>query len=65
MIRKRKENIKLLGALCEERLPGTKYDRFFSEEFCKKLKTGEEVENFINSLKDINDSDKFKTALEQ
>lgn len=44
MIRKRKELIKELGAISEERIPGSKYDRFWAEEFTKKIKKLEELE---------------------
>ena len=34
----RKESVKQLYLLTEERAPGTRYDRFFVEEFAKKIK---------------------------
>jgi hypothetical protein len=45
-------------------MPGTNYDRFFAEEFCKKLKTNEELDQFIDKLRDVTDSDLFKQTLE-
>jgi hypothetical protein len=41
---KRKDLVKQLWTLCEDRVPGTKYDRYFIEEFAKKFKTTEQVE---------------------
>ena len=39
----RKEAIKNLSALCEERAAGTRYDRYWVQEFAKKFKTGEDL----------------------
>ena len=43
--------MKELGVICEERMPTAdqrkKYDRFFMDEFCKKIKTTEEIEQIV------------------
>jgi len=49
--RKYKLAVSVLGEYLEENLPGTKYDRYFVEEFCKRMKSGEEVEKLTETLK--------------
>lgn len=58
IIRKRKEHVRRLGEICQEKLPGSKYDRFFAEEFCKKIKGNEELDQFMDRLKEVADSSK-------
>lgn len=41
-------------------IPGTKYDIFFFEEFSKKLKKNEDLENFVSKFKSITDKSKFQ-----
>ena len=69
LIRRRKENVRLLGSTCEERLPGSNFDRFFAEEFCKKLKTPEALEEFMDKFKETAENCKteaeFREALEE
>lgn len=57
-IRKRKEHVRRLGEICQEKMPGSKYDRFFAEEFCKKLKTNDELDQFMDKLKEAADGSK-------
>lgn len=52
LLRKRKELLRELSLLCQERLPNTKYDRFFVEEFSKKIKTVEAIVEMIKTLKE-------------
>ena len=56
----------MLATLCEERMPGTRYDRYYMEEFSKKVKNTEEIEEIVSRLKEIEgDSEVFKEAFEQ
>jgi hypothetical protein len=50
-IQKRKEAVRGLSSLCEERAPGTRYDRFFFEEFTKKVKETAGIEEIIERLR--------------
>lgn len=43
--------VKDLTTVCVEKLPGTKYDKYFVEEFVKKIKTNEELEEFIANIR--------------
>ena len=52
-IQKRKEAVRGLSALCEERAPGTRYDRFFFDEFTKKIKETGAIEEIIERLKEV------------
>lgn len=45
-----------MGAMSESMIEGTRLDRFFFEEFMKKLKSLEEVEQFVGNLREIKDS---------
>jgi hypothetical protein len=47
---KRKMLVKEMSGVCEERMKGTNYDKYFCEAFCKKIKTSEEIESVINNL---------------
>lgn len=38
LIKRRKELVKVISDLCEKKAPGTRFDRFFVQEFSKKLK---------------------------
>ena len=49
--KKRKEGIRELIVTCEEVLSDSKYDKFFCEEFAKKLKSNEEIEELINKIR--------------
>jgi hypothetical protein len=61
--------VRFLGQTCEEKLPGSNFDRFFAEEFCKKLKTPEEMEQFMDKFRQTAESSKteaeFREALEE
>ncbi len=48
--RKRREVIKEFIRLCEEKMPGTKYDRYFCDEYAKKIKKTEDIEEIISKL---------------
>jgi hypothetical protein len=37
--------------MSEEKAPGTRYDRFFLEEFCKKIKETQQIEEIVASLR--------------
>lgn len=51
-VTRRKEAVKQLAAVCEERGPaGCRYDRYFVEEFAKKIKTTEEIEAYAQRLR--------------
>lgn len=50
IIKRRKELVKLLSDLCEAKCPGSNYDRFFVEEYTKKFKVIDELEEFYQSL---------------
>ncbi len=50
---KRKEAVRGLWTISEERAPGTRYDRFFFEEFAKKIKETSKIEELIERLKNV------------
>ncbi len=56
-MQKRKEAVRSLSTLCEERAPGTRYDRFFFEEFTKKIKETAGIEEIIERLKAVKAAD--------
>ena len=56
-MQKRKEAVRSLSTLCEERAPGTRYDRFFFEEFTKKIKETAGIEEIIERLKPVKAAD--------
>jgi hypothetical protein len=46
-------------------MPGTRYDRYYMEEFSKKIKNTEEIDEIVTRLKEIEgDSEVFKEAFE-
>lgn len=51
VMKKRKEGIKEFIGVCEEVVPGSKYDKFFCEEFVKKLKKNEEIDELITKIR--------------
>jgi len=57
LLKRRKEIIKELTAQCTDKLAGTKFDRFFVEEFVKKIKGIEELEEIVNLLKNSEKGD--------
>ena len=62
---RRREAVKQLSAICEERLPGTNFDRYFIQEFAKKFKNAEGIEAVITRLRDVRGGfDEFKFELE-
>lgn len=54
---RRREAVRTLSMLSEERAPGTRYDRFFFEEFTKKIKETAGIEELIETLKAAKDSE--------
>ena len=52
-----KHSLKALGALCQETLPGSKYDRFWVESMEKKLGTIEKVNELMEALKQLGEGD--------
>jgi hypothetical protein len=51
--------------VCEERAPGTKYDRYFIEEFAKKIKQTEVIEEIVVRLKTLEgDTERFIEEME-
>ena len=51
LIKKRKEKVKEFSNLCELKLVGSNYDRFFVEEFVKKIPKLEAIEEIIEKLR--------------
>ena len=51
IVKKRKEAVRDLIVACVEKLPGTNYDRFFAEEFAKKLRTVEIIESVTQRMR--------------
>ncbi len=60
-MRSYKEAVKLLSSLVEEKTK--KFDRFFVEEFCMKIKTAEEVKNIISDLEQVDEVEKHFEAI--
>jgi predicted cupin superfamily sugar epimerase len=50
-VMRRKEAVRNLSLVSEERAPGTRYDRFFFDEFTKKIKETSKIEEIIERLK--------------
>ena len=62
----RKEAIKNLSTLCEERATGTRYDRYWVQEFAKKFKTGEDLIQLLKRLEAVEGGqEEFKEELEK
>ena len=55
MVKKRRELVKELGQLCDERCSNSKYDKFFVEEFVKKFKKLEDLEEVVVKFRLISD----------
>lgn len=47
-----------------EKIPESNYDRFFFEEFCKKIKKNEDLEQFYSTLKSLEAGADYKAELE-
>lgn len=63
---KRKDIVKQLWTLTEEKVPGTKYDRYFFEEFVKKFKTTVEIESILGKLREVTGTaEEFKHEIEE
>ena len=63
-VTRRKEAIRQLSAVCEERAPGTRYDKYFIEEFAKKFKTTEEIDKIAQRLRDFPEGEDFIKEIE-
>lgn len=50
---RRKEAVKGIISICEERAPGTRYDRFFFDEFTKKIKETSKIYELTERLKNV------------
>jgi DnaJ family protein C protein 2 len=55
----RREVIKEFISTCVAKMPGTKYDRFFCEEFVKKLKKTEDIQDLIAKLNTFSSKEAF------
>jgi hypothetical protein len=53
LLKKRREVVKELSNLCEQRLVGSKYDRWFVEEFVKKIPQLDVIEDIMHRLYDL------------
>jgi hypothetical protein len=43
-----------MSAVCEERAPtGSRYDRYFVEEFAKKIKNTDDIEKYVTRLREF------------
>jgi hypothetical protein len=51
MLKMRRELVKSFSNLCEEKLVGSKYDRWFVEEFVKKIPGVEPIQEIANRLR--------------
>ena len=49
--RKRKEKVGALITISREKMPGTKYDKFYMEEVAKKFKSDAHLEEFVEEVK--------------
>jgi hypothetical protein len=63
LIKKRKELVKEMSNLCEAKLVGTKYDRWFVEEFVKKIPKIEVIEEIVEKLRALTGNDMVKEFL--
>lgn len=63
-MQRRKEAVKCLYILSEERAPGTRYDRYFIEEFVKKIKEIQHIEEITEKLKAFEGAE-FVTEIEK
>jgi ribosomal protein L19E len=51
--RKRREKIGALITISREKMPNTKYDKFYMEELAKKFKSDDHLEEFLEEVKQI------------
>jgi hypothetical protein len=63
-VTRRKEAVKTLFTLTEERAPGTRYDRYFIEEFAKKIKETAGIDEITQRLKAFEGAE-FVTEVER
>ena len=54
----------MLYLLSEERAPGTRYDRYFIEEYCKKFKETQQIEEVTSTLREYQGAE-FVAELEK
>ena len=63
-VQRRKECVKVLYLLSEERAPGTRYDRYFLEDYCKKFKETQQIEEITSRLREYQGAE-FVAELEK
>jgi hypothetical protein len=63
-VQRRKECVKVLYLLSEERAPGTRYDRYFLEDYCKKFKETQQIEDITSTLREYQGAE-FVAELEK
>jgi len=51
--RKRREKVGALITISRDKMPGTKYDKFYMEELAKKFKSEDHLEEFVQEVKQI------------
>lgn len=61
---RRKETVKLLSTLCEEKATGTNYDRYFFEEFTKRFKLTSQIEEIYQKLESVKMAKNFVEEVE-
>lgn len=52
-VRKRKERVGALITISRDKMPGTKFDKFYMEELAKKFKLDEHLDQFVEEVKQI------------
>ena len=58
-----KNKVKQLIIICEQKLPGTKYDRFYCEEMVKKYQKKEELDDLIAQVSKIKSQEDFENIV--
>ena len=65
---RRRESVKQLAIVCESRIPdGCKFDKYWVAEFVKKIKTIEQIDTYVQRLRDFNPkrtSEEFKEEIQ-
>lgn len=57
LVKRRKEAVREICMMCQEF--ESKHDKFFMEEWCKKIKVLEQIEEIRNNLKESKDKSEF------
>jgi len=63
-MKKRREIVNELIGVCESTMPGTRYDRFFLQEYVKKVKVTEDIINILNTMKGLTPSSNYVEVFE-